>query len=355
MSIPGFIYKKVKGLFKGKPKGIKRSKIRGKVPHLKMTNLKNRPLVYKKHPVAKLKNDGSGNQKMAINHGKKLGKLSRKMNDMIQQVINPLNQEVIQSTGTVYRGERGYSSWATFELNSVEDIDDIITKMANVQSSIQVKRAGKLHIKDSHLEVNLTNGQNTTSLIRVYEYIARNDVPRAMDLGGALGTQNVNTEWIVNNGFVYFQPSSAIIPTASSYGVTLFNNPLFCSYYKILSTRELELAPGKTLMLDLSHSVPKTLNTMLWSQVDTAADSHYTRGFVIQFRSSNVVVNPGPEGVVSSGAVDIRYALVKKYFWNQTYDGSSVTNLTDGFQSHSSATANIMNQNTGAITNEIIV
>lgn len=301
--------------------------------------------VFNKVSPIKIHSDTQGNQIVSKSVGRPAPKLSQKMEMKVRKSLTAVNHQLYQDQGKVIQTTPGFGAFEVFELNDCPEVHDLM-----VQNGITPKRTGKFTIHDSSMEIMATNQSSNNYDIRVYEYIARQDLPATLDTGSG-STVNPTTEWVVENGFGFMYAGNK--PTSIALASTLFDNPLFCSYYRILGVRSIQLPAGRTMTLKLDCNRSKAINPLLWSQVDTVTDAGYTRGYVIQVRSS--MIFSGSDGsVFSSGGVSLPYIQLRRYNWTWLEPGTSKGQIEDNLN-HSVPTPTILNPESAGTSGQVVV
>ena len=294
----------------------------------------------------KIRSDTQGNQQVAKKIGKPTRGLSKKMAEKVRKSLTAMNHQLFQDQGKAQQSTPGFGTFEVFELNDCPEVYELMTS-----NGITPKRTGKFQIHDSTMEIIATNQSSNMYDIKIYEYIARQDLPAKLDLGGGLGTTNATTEWVVENGFNFMYGGNK--PTQFALASTLFDNPLFCSYYKVLSVRDIQLPAGRTMNLKLDCNRSKMINPLLWSQVDTVTDAGYTRGYVIQIRSQMIFSNEAgyPE---STGLISLPYVQLRRYNWTWIEPGTSKGQITDNIN-HTIAVPTMINPESATATSQVVV
>lgn len=268
----------------------------------------------------KILSDTQGNQIVTKKIGRPAPKLSRTMENKVRKSLTAVNHQLFQDQGKVLSTTPGFGAFEVFELNDCPEVYDLMT-----QNGITPKRTGKFTIHDSSMEIMATNQSSYNYDIRIYEYVARQDLPATLDTGSGT-TVNPTTEWVVENGFSFMYGGNK--PTSIALASTLFDNPLFCSYYKILGVRNIQLPGGRSMNLKLDCNRSKAINPLLWSQVDTVTDAGYTRGYVVQIRAQIIASNEigFPQ---STGLISMPYIQLRRYNWTWLEPGTSKGQIED--------------------------
>ena len=222
----------------------------------------------------KVRNDGEGNKAMAVKYGKRQAPLKQGLEQKIRASLTPIDTLVRQSVGLDQLSADlqlnfAEGKYTVFEVANVEDVKMVMDKSLEAPANKDVQT----YIKDYSAQVKLINQQNTVVNIRVYEYIARNDLPH--------GTY-VSTQKLVEDGFEEETPHQVL---QNTIGGTLFQNSAFCTYNKITKVRNVQLAPGKELVLTVNHQKGNKINSTLY-EADNITRQYYTRGIVIQYIGS---------------------------------------------------------------------
>lgn len=262
----------------------------------------------------KLSNDGNGNIKMAKRIGRQPRRLNKSLEAKIRDVLNPANHHVIQQTGNV-NISNGKCTYTHFEMMNAEDIDEVIAQAGNSGIATAYSNA-KLNIQNAHLQLSLRNQTTNLVYLTVYEYICRRSVPDKMETVPGSGVEvDGNTKDAIEYGFNYQQVHQIDYNTL---GGTLFQNPFFCTYYKITKVRKVMLGAGKCLALSLSNLKPRVINPLIYNNTDGDVEAGLTRGFVIQ-ASGSLVGSEGHSSVATTGFVNFDWFCSRKYAWNQPY------------------------------------
>ena len=230
----------------------------------------------------KVRNDGEGNKAMAVKYGKRVAPLKQNLEQKIRASLTPIDTLVRQSVGLDQYDADLTTHFATgyyrvFEVANVDDVRKVITKSLEGDANKDIQT----YIKDYSAQIKLVNQQNTVVNIRVYEYIARNDLPK--------GTY-VSTQDLASAGFLEETPHEVLNTTI---GGTLFQNSAFCTFNKITKVRNVTLAPGKELVLTINHNKGNKINATLYES-DNETRRSYTRGIVLQYIGSPC--NGPPQG-----------------------------------------------------------
>lgn len=285
---------------------------------------------YKKRSSAysapKLANDGNGNLRMAKRIGTQPRRLNRGLESKIRDVLNPANHHSIQQSGNVHI-DNGQCVYTHFEMMNGTDIDQVITQSNGTSASSVIPFNAKINIQNAKMTVHLRNQTTNLVYLTVYEYICRRDVPDKIQIvPNQVPEVDGNTQKVIEVGFNYQQTAGINV---SSLGGTLFQNPLFCTYYKITKVRKLMLGAGKNLGLSLSNLKARVINPLVYNATDGDVLAGLTRGFVIQ-ASGALVGGSGDNmyGQPTTGLVNFDWFCYRKYAWNQPWVGTAKNTLT---------------------------
>jgi len=224
--------------------------------------------------AGKVRNDGEGNKQMAVKYGKKQRPLQQSLEQKIRASLTPIDTLVRQSVGldqlsADLQANFAEGEYRVFEIANVQDVRMVMDKSLEEPANKDVQT----YIKDYTGQIKLVNQQNTVVNIRVYEYIARNDLSH--------GTY-VSTQDLVNAGFLEETPHQVL---STTIGGTLFQNSAFCTFNKITKVRNIQLAPGKEFVLTIGHNKGRKINSTLFES-DGLTRQWYTRGMVLQYIGS---------------------------------------------------------------------
>ena len=268
---------------------------------------------------AVVKNDGAGNQQMALRHGKKPRRLPKKKEASIRESLTPVDTAsmVYTGTSTTTYGQCEYTC-ENSEVGTVADIDLVMNNAkANNDSDAKPSDSGKFFMNSYDMELKIINATNSVCNIRVYEVLARRDTP--VSVGSLAGL--CTTGWTD-------QAVSIGTPISKNWlGGTLYQNVGLTPFYKIIKDKRMTLAPGKELRLSLSHNSPKIMNPVVVDQNNILALGGYTKGFVIQHWGQPIGDTPALpiNQVISTSVSKILWTVTKKYKYQEQYDNAGNT------------------------------
>jgi hypothetical protein len=224
---------------------------------------------------------------------------------------------VYTGTSTTAYGQCEY----TCENSEVGNVNDIAAVMANAKnnndSDVKPGIDGKFFMNSYDMELKIINACNSVSNIRVYEVMARRDIPLPV---GDL--QN-----LCSTGWTDQAPSVGTPISKNWLGGTLYQNVGLTPFYKIIKDTRLTLAPGKELRLTLSHSSPKIMNPVVVDPLNVLAIGGYTKGFVIQHWGQPIGDTPAipANQVISTSVSKILWTVAKRYKYQEQYDNAGNT------------------------------
>lgn len=267
----------------------------------------------------KVKNDGAGNQRLAVRHGVKPRQMGRRQEARIRTTLTPTDTASMVYTGT---SQTAYGQCEyTCENSEVGNVLDINAVMANAKnnndSEVKPGADGKFFMNSYDMELKIINACNSVTNIRVYEVMARRDVPLSVG----------NLEFLCSNGWTDQAPSIGTPISKNWLGGTLYQNVGLTPFYKIIKDTRLTLAPGKELRLTLSHKNPKTMNPVVVDALNILALGGYTKGFVIQHWGQPIGDTPALpiNQTISTSVSKILWTVSKKYQYQEQYDNAGNT------------------------------
>lgn len=262
-------------------------------------------------------NDGQGNFRISKAIGHQPRRLNVMLESKIRDALNPANHHVIQQSGNVHC-PNGQSVYTHFEMMNADDIDSVIAQLSSSIGNTGYAN-GKVNIQNCKLQLMLRNQTTNLVTLRLYEYICRRDVPDKIQTApGSVTEVDGDTQNVIDAGFNY-QAQADILNT--DVGGTLFQNPLFCTYYKIVKVRTVQLGAGKCMNLTMSQLKPRVINPLVYNATDGSVLAGHTRGFVVQAVSSLIGPNPDgdPYGQPTTGFVNFDWFCSRKYAYNQPW------------------------------------
>ena len=296
-------YQGIKGLInlaRGRSKGSKSSKPKARVS--KRAYKGKQPGHVWKRSTNKVNNDGQGNEKLGASYGRPVKRLGKSLEYKIRQALNPLNNSVIQQTSRC-SATRGQTSYTVYEVGTPADIDSCRSN-ANSQmpgTQLATSKNAKFFVKDCSMAMTMTNASSGLAYLRIYEYISRRSLP----------TSATSTNDVVQNGFgdTFTNNISNV-----SYGGTLYNNPRFCVYNKIVKVRTIQLGCGRSFQYNLSIRRAKTFNPIYDNSSFNQTHAGYTRGIIVQVYGQPVNFVVGD--AITSDDVKVDVIQSRRYHWS---------------------------------------
>ncbi|UAU46999.1 Cap [Chicken proventriculitis-associated circular virus 3] len=251
-----------------------------------------------------VRSDGDGNQRLGHSVGRRVGKLAKRTEYKIRDSLNPVDSAVFETAGSE-QTHIGQCRYLVAETGSTSDIRAVIDNLAaSGKVDVAAGYNGKFYIKGMTMQHKFMNQTNGLINVRIYEYVARaNPMPT---------TLHGSTQDAVNNGWVQ-QGISAGQIVIDQYRVsgTLFNNPTFTNYYKIVKVRNVQMAPGKEMVLTLGHQSPKVINMISQANTYSPVIGGFTKGYCIQYWGQ-------PCNDASEMGVQVCTTTIAKLTWQQS-------------------------------------
>jgi len=261
-------------------------------------------------------NDGAGNQRLSVSHGRSVSRMSNYKEAQMRQTLTPTDTASMVYTGssqTAY-GQCEYTCEES-EVGNVADIDAVITNAKNNNDSeVKPGLTGKFFMQSYDMELKIVNATNSLCNIRVYEVMCRRDVP--INIG--------SLETLCSVGWTEQAPSVGTPISKNWLGGTLYQNVGLTPFYKIIKDKRMTLAPGKELRLVLSHNKAKVMNPVVVNDANILALGGYTKAFVIQHWGVPIGDTSNPQ-VLSTSVSKIIWTVTKKYKYQEQYDNAGNT------------------------------
>ena len=266
-----------------------------------------------------IRNDGAGNQRLSVSHGRSASRLSQRSESAIRSSLTPVDTAsmVYTGTSTTAYGQCEY----TCENSEVGTAADINAVMANAKnnndSEVKPGVDGKFFMNSFDMELKIINACNSVTNIRIYEVLARRDIPIAVG----------DLQALCSTGWTDQAPSIGTPISKNWLGGSLYQNVGLTPFYKIIKDTRLTLAPGKELRLNLSHKTPKTMNPVVVDALNVTAIGGYTKGFVVQHWGQPIGDTPANpiNQTISTSVSKILWTVTKKYKYQEQYDNAGNT------------------------------
>lgn len=155
----------------------------------------------------------------------------------------------------------------------------------------------KIYLKSLVLDMMITNTSTTTVILDVYRLQCKKDYATASQLA---------TQFNAAIGEVAADATAGTL-TATDISTTVFDAPNFCSYWKVLSKREVILGSGQTTTMQMRKPSNKYIDGKLISQ-NVQALPGYTEAFFIMWHGA-----PDATPNFSATAITVGTALVGHY------------------------------------------
>lgn len=287
---------------------------------------------------------------LTASHGRRM-RQHNKLAAKLQRSLVPVDSMTFTHATQHVLANAGYQQWIVLEAGKPDDINQISdyckTRMANGQAQVaasgiqtsagNVSFSGKFRIYDYEGTWTMKNQSQLACHMEIYEVIARQNVPRQSPLNGYDSIYDMVTAGFGRGDY------SGVSANPSDITTSLYQNHMFCSWFKIVSKKAHFMAPGHELKLKLAHNSTRTINpltTQLGSVASSAAiaEGHYTRAFVIRYMGE-VVHSTLAGNAVTSGTAKLDILGMRKYHFNNilnlgtfdalvgSYDHSSAANL----------------------------
>lgn len=233
--------------------------------------------------------DGNGNKRVSHRYGKRMPRLSRKLAVKIRKDLQPISTQVIRTMGSTI-GSHNHTHYTLFEMCDPSAVATMIGNLNSQGDPIALDKTSRFMVYDAAMNVQITNNENMAANIRVYEYIARHNVPASQAKPSTLSI--LQSGWSENAHHEFLQ---------DTLGSTVFMNPEFCAYYKVVAVKQLVVGSGKTLNLNLRTDKAYTINPAIANFDDVAAYGRWTRGYIVQASGKPAAIHDQPnQAAVSS-------------------------------------------------------
>lgn len=230
--------------------------------------------------MPRVKNDGFGNQRLSFKHGRPARKLKKGLVKKIRAALQPKCTQLLVDSHYLHPGS-GVKDMVCIPFCDITDMTTLINNINSGSTSevadLLVNKNGRLQVTDYTGDIKLVNQGTGVASLRVYECICRRDF---MDQGSG-NSWNTNLQ----NGF-NAQEQGSTAPNGikyTSFGGTLFQNPWWVTYARVLKVVDLQVASGATVQLNVSHMKSYTVNPIIWNTFGNVLGiGGCTRMFVIE-------------------------------------------------------------------------
>jgi len=204
--------------------------------------------------------------------GRYMAPISQKLLQRIQKASGP-HSIVNRTEGLIEKSNNGVR-WFACELANVDDIGHCLQKLTTEAIGSGLSNTRAIINRCGH-EITMTNQSAGRVNIVVYEYVCKNNLFHTWGSTNQLIGNILN----VPNGWLQAATHETDYESVTS---SLYNNPVFSSYYTIKKSYKVSLAPGKTYIFKHSNERSKTINRTIWDLDNSVTEGGYTSGFVFK-------------------------------------------------------------------------
>jgi len=242
-----------------------------------------------KRSRGRIRGDGTGNFRINIKHHRVPKKLRKAQVARIRKALTPISTHTINQLSFA-TAAMGQQQWVAAVIGDPSMIGSIITAastagrqdvLGNVSGTnipAGNPSASKLNIEDYTLKVEYLNTNNMVHNVTMYELIARHDIPETYASIQAM----INTGW--SAAYPGTAPSNAV--AATTLGVSLFQNPVVTSYFKIANVKKFTVGPGNSFITSIKENRPRVINPLVYNAAELIGVAGYTRVIVFCFCGS---------------------------------------------------------------------
>lgn len=213
------------------------------------------------------------------------------------KTTSQLQTATLDQQSSFYSVCGGVNARVAIELN--DDLKDIVTQSVNQAPGTEIPAvANKLFLRNMQLENIIRNVSPVLVFLDVYRIYARRDVT-IEDFQDNQGLSQIaqDVTHVAVSGFDTQQPPPSWVgANIFRHGVTPFQNPRFCSYFKIASKTRYRLEPSQTIQLHLRRRVNKVFDYE--KNRNLVYKAGFTTGYFFVFYGSPTDA-AGPAGTVS--------------------------------------------------------
>ena len=172
----------------------------------------------------------------------------------------------------------------------------------------------------------------------MYEFVSRYDLPDAL----------TSLENVVETGFVTNKTDNEI--TDVKVGSSLYDNPMFVTYFRIVRDKTFVLTPNKVVSLVCHDPKTQTINGQLINNAFLKALRGITKGFVLQITGQ--IANATDNALVTTTtAAKVSAIATWEYTFKQPQDNPKANFYAGGLVN--SANTTFVNEATGAVVNPV--
>lgn len=229
-------------------------------------------------------------------------------------------------TGTTSIGPAPFS-----EMMAPEDLIGFLQTAAQATSTPAIYNTEKVLVESCRQIHTLTNASNVTVTCRWYDLRPRRDMPFTMMLPLETNITNMITYGFLGTSQSAQLPDSTGSPNINDISVTLFDNPLICTWFTI-KLHTFKMAPGSTKTI-VRHAPPMLVNGARLLNPNTAAlYSAYLREshvWACQFFGQNS--NDALSNDVGTATCKIVYMSKIRYVYRYNFNTRGLRNTYEQF------------------------
>lgn len=261
----------------------------------------------------------------------------------LRKALNPICTHIMTNDGNIKQTTSGEAYWHLLPIATPSDVNDIIAKANTIlapnyitlaTSGVNAGYQGRFNVYSHDTMFNVKNQHNNTVTITAYECVARENIVRVPSQN-PISTPTNSIQSIFTMGWNKTNPTAAGNMTEDDVDSTLYQNPLWCHFFKITRARSFTLKPGENVKLNVQHGKAKCINALeLGTNPEMLAFRGFTRvivfkmvggltsirtgwGVVSQGQDMPVVPRPAVGTEVDTSTISCDFRWVKKFRWNQ--------------------------------------
>lgn len=280
-----------------------------------------------------------------------------KLATKIQRSLVPIDSYTFKNTIQQNQPNSGYQMWGVLPAGTPLDVDTIMQyinqREANGQAQVAASGlvnnalsgySGKFRIYDYESTYTMKNQSQLGLNLEIYEVIARHDLPNV----NSVAQTYASILDMVQLGFARTD-EIGVNPDYLDPSTSLYQNHVFCSWFKILNSKRHFMAPGYNLQLKLAHNKPKTINPLVTRLTPNSTQllsyAGYTRAFV--YRCWGEVVHQSGTVNVTTGDQFIDILGHRKYHFNAMFSLGTFDVVDGGYPHVDRSTLAFINVETG--------
>lgn len=228
-----------------------------------------------------------GEPSLTFSHGRKIH-TSQHFIKKVREACSNVNTHLVKNFTTSSSVGNGCSY---SYLNMLNDPLDFIKIAVDINSYNTINESTlKYLLRDSKITYQLVNQTNLPMNLRIYECVPRNDVPVMPSIYASVQSILLNSDSDVGD-------SGLDLDIAG----TLFQNTVFCTYFKIIHTRTIIMQPGENKSINIFHNTPSVINM---ERVRVTGGSDTTNKLMAMRGLSKFCVFQNWGSIVDNGAAD---------------------------------------------------